>query len=485
MEVHIERGRIRAILPNTLGVTIRTENSVFNFPGAVLLPGFVDSHCHVVGFGTRLLNLSLHNASSAAMCVELLRNAPVSGEGWILAMGWNETNWNGNRVPDKSLLDEYFADVAVVAMRVDGHSSWVNSEALRRAKLHSATGILRESETQRVLATMPEPSLTELQQRIILAGNYCLQKGITEVHDMDVSPQWIEAFRDLAERGALPIRVQSFVSAQNDEWSHQGLLPSGGEFHRLAGIKVYSDGALGSGTAALLEPYRDEPSSLGTLLLTSEQIVAKVSIALDAGWSCIAVHAIGDRAAREVLDAFEAIRSLQDGKDVVLRMEHAQIVSEADVERLAKLNVWCSVQPSHAISDAAMVEQRLNASQMKNAYRWKSFIDAGCRITAGSDFPIELPDPLLGIDAFVRRIPHGSNHSWYDRECITVNQSLQAFTSWGHQAADLGYRRGSVEVGFDADLVVLDTNPTTCKPENLSEIKILATFVAGHLRYCL
>jgi predicted amidohydrolase YtcJ len=485
MEVHIERGRIRAILPNALGVTIRTESSVFNFPGSVLLPGFVDSHGHVIGFGTRLLQPSLHNATSAEMCVEILRNATFPDEGWILAMGWNETNWIGGRIPDKTILDEYFPDVAVVAMRVDGHSSWVNSEALRRAKLDSSTGILYETETQRVLASMPEPSLEELQKCITLTGDYCVQKGITEVHDMDVSPRWIDAFRDLAERGALPIRVQSFVSAQNDEWALQGVLPSGGEFHRLAGTKLYSDGALGSRTAALLEPYNDDPSSLGTLLLTSEQIVAKVSKALDAGWQCIAVHAIGDRAARKVTDAFETIRRLPNGSDVVLRMEHAQIVSESDVERLARLNVWCSIQPSHAISDAAMAEQRLNSIQMKNAYRWKSFIDAGCRVAAGSDFPIELPDPLLGIDAFVRRIPHGANHSWYDGECITVNQSLQAFTSWGHQAADLGYRRGSVEVGFDADLVVLDTNPTTCKPENLSGIRVLATFVAGQLRYCL
>lgn len=483
MEVHIERGRIRVIRPTVTGVTIRTEGSVFTFPGAVLLPGFVDNHGHVVGLGTRLMQPSLHDATSADMCVQTLRSAPVSKEGWILAMGWNETNWSVGRVPEKSILDEHFPDVSIVALRADGHSSWVNSEALRRAKIQSSSGILRESDTQCVLASMPDPSVADLQRAITLAGDYCLRKGITEVHDMDVSPQWIEAFRDLAERGALPVRVQSFVSAQNDEWSNQGLLPSGGEFHRIAGIKLYADGALGSRTAALLDSYVDDISNSGTLLLAADQIVAKVRMALEAGWPCIAIHAIGDRAAREVAEAFERIRALPEGRDAVLRMEHAQMMDDTVVERLANLNVWCCVQPYHAVSDAAMAEQRLNSSQLRNAYRWKSLMDAGCRIAAGSDFPIELPDPLLGIDAFVRRTPRGSGRTWFGGECITADQALHAFTIWGHQSAGVGYRRGSIEVGFDADLVVLDDDPRTCDPEMLSEISVLATFVSGKLQY--
>ena len=482
MELHIERGRIRAILPNTSGVVVRTETDTFEYPGATVLPGFVDNHVHVLGLGSRLSLPSLHNATSIEECIDILKGHEPDGE-WIHSMGWNQELWKDPTLPGISALDNAFPDRPVTASRVDGHAIWLNKAARERAGISEDTAVLIDEEMDPVWAAMPDLTDEQIENRLLLAGAEFAMNGITEVHDMDVAPRIVEISRRLAETSKMPVRVQSFVSSQHDEWDKAGLLPAAGEQQRTAGIKLYSDGALGSRGAALLAPYQDDPDNVGRLLLSSEQIVNSCRKALDAGWWCIAVHAIGDAAVRTVLDAYETVRGWEDGQDVVLRIEHAQHTHADDVKRMADLNVFACVQPLHCTDDAAMAEARLGNDRLNDGYRWRSLLDAGVRMAGGSDAPIASHDVRKSLHAFVNRIPQGAKEAWQPHECITIDEALQAFTVDAHASADVDYRRGTIEIGADADLVILDRDPRTTPPKELADIKVLATFMAGQRRY--
>ena len=482
MELHFERGRVRAILPNTTGVVIRNETSTFEYPGAVVLPGFVDNHVHVLGLGQRLTLPSLHEAQSAEECVQILLDADVNEHGWIHAMGWNQERWSDPRLPDASLLDEAFPNTPVIATRVDGHAMWVSAEASRRATVEHKP-ILIDDEMIPLWAALPDPSREEIIRRIERAGAEFARHGITEVHDMDVHPDIVEIMREIAETGRIAMRVQSFVSAQHNEWAEAGLLPAAGEIQRTAGIKLFADGAVGSRGAALLAPYSDDPDNTGLVLKTREEMIDACRAAIDAGWWCVAIHAIGDAAVRNVLDAYEVVRSWDDGKEILLRIEHAQHVHQHDVQRFADLNVFACVQPSHCTSDAFMAEKRLGTDRLTDAYRWRSLLKAGVQVAAGSDAPIESPSVLAGLRDFVRRHPKGADHPWQPQECLSMTEALTAFTQTAHASADVDYRRGEIAIGNDADVVVLDRDPNTCPPEELVNIRVLATFMAGQQRY--
>lgn len=477
MELHFERGRIRAILPGSGdGVVIRNETSSYTFPGATVLPGFVDNHLHLMGLGQRLMMPSLHTATSPQECVEiLLRSADQRPTAWLRAMGWNQERWSPSEMPEAHWLDEAFPEVPVVASRVDGHAFWVNAEASRLAGVpHRA--VVVDTDMDPFWAALPRPDAATITNYLETAAAHLSAFGITEVHDMDVAPSVVDVLRSLVESGRFPIRVQSFVSAQNNEWEIAGLLPAAGEIQRTAGLKLFADGALGSRGAAMLAPYTDDPSTSGAILKTADQIAAVARQALDAGWWCLAVHAIGDAAVREVLDAYTIVRSWPDAQDLVLRIEHAQHMQATDVARCADLGVFACVQPSHCTSDAAMAERRLGADRLGDAYRWRSLLDAGVRLAGGSDAPIESASVLAGLADFVGR-------RWQPHERITIDEALQAFGRMAHASADVDYRRGTIALGFDADVVVLDRDPTTCAPEELASIRVLATFMAGQCRY--
>lgn len=343
--------------------------------------------------------------------------------------------------------------------------------------------VLVDAEMDPVWKAMPIASNEEIKRNILAACDACLREGITEVHDMDVATTWLEPMRELAEAGTLPLRLQSFVRAQHNEWHESGVLPMGGEFLRICGVKMYADGALGSHGALLQSPYADRTLTSGICLLTVKEMADRARLALDAGWWCISTHAIGDAAVRNVLDAYAEVRSWSDGRDVLLRIEHAQHVHPDDVPRFAELNVVACVQPTHCLSDATMAERRLGDERLAWAYRWRSMLDAGVTLGAGSDFPIEPPSPLAGIDAFVRRIPTGHSQAWQPQERITRDEAFDAFTRAAHMTAEMDFRRGQLVAGMDADMAVLDRDVLTCADDDIRSTRVMATFVAGRRRF--
>lgn len=482
-ELHFERGRIRAVLPSPHGSVIRTETETYEFPGCHVMPGFVDSHAHLLGLGERLTLVSLHDATSADECVRRIANAPVQG-GWVRAMGWNQELWDVPEMPTAAMLDAVLPDTPVVAYRVDGHAVWVNTAAIPdpTAEAVGYQGVYVDDEMFDIIRSVPPYTQEEMERMYEAAALHCAEHGITEVHDMAVAPEWLEPLRALAERGALAVRVQSLVFGQHDEWAEAGLLPAVGEFLRVCGVKMFADGALGSRGAALLSPYADADTS-GTLSLTADRIVDAARRAIDAGWPMLGIHAIGDAANRVVLDAYERVRALPGGRDITLRIEHAQHVHPDDVPRFADLDVVAMVQPTHCTSDAPMAEKRLGPDRLSWGYRWRSLLDAGVRIAGGSDFPIEPADPFAAIDAFCRRIPIGTHTSWQPQECITREEAVLSMTSWAHQVADVDFRRGRIAEGYDADVVVLDRDVMSCADDAVSGTVVMATFTGGKLRY--
>lgn len=495
--IHVANGKIAHTEPADGFVEIRSERFSHRYDGAFACAGLVDSHAHVFGLGIGLSNANLSEAQSEAQVVRMLANSlPTRGD-WIMGNRWNQELWDVPSWPSRNLLDEAFPSVPVALRRVDGHALWVNSEALRRAGVDAATpnppggeilkdekgnptGVLIDEAMSLVLSAIPEYTPEQQQAIADKAATACASMGLTEVHDMDVHPALLPLWRAKAEEGSLPIRLQSYVSGQKDEWSREGLLPAVGEFLRVAGIKLYSDGALGSRGALLLEPYSDAPTSLGLALLSEELMLQKVEAITEAGFD-VAIHAIGDAAVRSVLNVYEKVRK-NTGTESILRIEHAQNVHPDDLPRIAQYDVRCAVQPIHCTSDAPMARKRL-AERCRYAYPWRSLLSAGARIAGGSDFPIESGNPFLGIDAFVRRTPEAEDIPWFAEECLSRAEALAAYTSWAHALADQDYRRGTIAPGFDADITVVDRNILTCPQEDIASTQAVATYAAGIRRH--
>lgn len=501
--INVLRTRIHSIQPNEYpGVVIRTEHHTHTFPGCYVLPGLVDSHLHVVGLGMTLSGLTLFGLRSIGECIYVIKKFAESGNNlrgdWITGMGWNQELWSDSRMPTRQELDEHFPDVPVYLRRADGHSAWVNSEALRRAGITTSTPnpnggeILRESSGQAsgvlidnamelVANLLPDYSEQQLESFILTALNDCAKKGLTEVHDMDVPIEYVQKFRTMAESGVLPCRVISWIRGQNWEWKNHGLLPAGGEYQQTKGVKFFADGALGSRGAALIEPYSDAPTH-GLFLLTHEELYERCKLALEQGFHC-STHAIGDAANRMTLDVYGRLRSegIAD-KDTLLRIEHSQIVHPDDVGKFKQYDITAPVQAIHCTSDATMAESRLG-ERCNYAYPWLTLQNLGITMSGGSDAPIESNDPIKGIHAFCYRRANGTNQPWYPNEIINRKDAISAYTINAHKAGDVAYRRGIIKQGMDADFTILDRDIYQCDEEELLETKIIATISGGIIRY--
>ncbi|MBS1537134.1 MAG: amidohydrolase family protein [Bacteroidetes bacterium] len=497
--IRIERGRIQSVEPMLGGVRIISEAGIDFYPDCWALPGFVDSHAHIFGLGSRLQGLSLYDAKSADECIGKAIMHPTTRGGWVVGMGWNQQLWKIKEYPTVQLLDLVFPDVPVYLSRADGHAAWVNSTALKIAKISASTrnptggliqkdsngnptGILIDNAMDLVRKHIPLYTEQEHIEMLTSAAEHCISHGITEVHDMDVAHHLLPIFSRLAERAELPIRVQSYVKAQGNEWMKEGLLPAVGEFFRVCGLKYFADGALGSRGAALLEPYSDAPETKGLFLLTEKELYRKAKVGIEYQWD-ISTHAIGDAANRMVLNVYERLRKegIAD-PNTILRIEHAQIVHPDDLYKFAEYQVTAAVQPIHCISDAPMARVRLG-KRCEYSYPWRTLRNSGIAISAGTDFPIESADPLLGIDAYVRRVPFGEKKSWFEKECITRQEALFSYTLWAHEASGMSYRRGIIQPKYDADIVIHNKNLVTCPINEITSALVVATYTAGTLRY--
>lgn len=465
---------------------------VERFPSSVIVPGLVDAHAHVASLGRSLSVVSLLGAASEAEAVARVKAAPPSAfmGGWLMGRGWDQNDWPGQQFPARAELDALYPTTPVYLSRVDGHAAWVNGEALRRAGITAATAdpaggrIVRDAKGEPTgvlidnamdLVKLPSPSDQELQRWLKRALETCARLGLTQVHDAGMDLRTLRLLQQWDMLNALPVRLYVMADGQGDEaelFADMGLFK--GRKLELKAVKLLLDGALGSRGAALHAPYSDEPASKGLLLLTPEEFQRRARLFSERGFQ-VAVHAIGDRANTLVLDTLAALEPRRH------RVEHAQVLTEADVARFAKHGLVASFQPTHATSDMPWAAARLGPERTKYAYAWKTVLSSGARVAFGSDFPVEDPNPLLGLYAARTRQDASGQPAggWMPEQVLSGEEALAGFTTGAAWAAFAEDRRGMLKEGFDADFVVLPIDPVSDAPRSLLDAKVQVTVVDG------
>jgi predicted amidohydrolase YtcJ len=455
---------------------------VVDLRGRCVVPGFTDSHVHFPTWSLGQRDLSLDGVASLTEALDRVSGSEPQ-RGWFRGHGWRSASWEAE--PTKAALDEVTGDTPAALWAKDLHSLWLNSAALALAQgdldveggvverddSGEPTGVLREEAAWRFRERFP--SVPEDEWVEVVRGGVKLahSRGVTAVHDKD---GWIgapEIFQRLAEREGLTLRVwQSLPWRKLPELEGLGLRSRfGNEFLRLGYLKVFMDGTLGSQTAWMLD-------GSGVRITSGEELAEIVRRAARAGWP-VGVHAIGDRANREALDAFEATKDEWQPRGLRPRVEHAQCLDPADLPRFAELGVACSVQFSHAPSDRDLAE-RFWPELLDGAYAFRSLLESGAVLANGSDAPIEELDPLAGIRAGVTRTID-DRPGWRMQEALTVEQALHATTVAPAWVAGDERTRGKLVPGYLADLVVLSRDLVECPADELESVEVVATMVGG------
>ncbi len=455
--------------------------------GRCVLPGFSDAHVHFPTWALAQRQVRLEGCRSLDEAVARVRDAAATATPgrWLIGFGWRSGDWRPQVEPSRHDLDPVTGDVPTALWAKDDHSLWLNSAGLARAGGDLAvpggvvergddgepTGLLREESAWRFRARYLDVSEDEYVEAVRAGIRIAHARGVTAVHDKDGWLGAVRIWQRLHADGLLTLRVwQSVPHEQLDELEALGLRSGiGDDLFRIGYLKAFMDGTLGSGTAWLLD-------GSGVVITSGEELAHLVRRAAEAGWP-LAVHAIGDRANREALDAFEATRPAWQPRGLRQRVEHAQLLHPDDLPRFAALGIACSVQFSHAPSDRDLADERW-AGKTNGAYAFRSLLDSGATLVNGSDAPIEELDPLLGIRAAVARTLD-ERPGWHPEQALTVEQALRASTAGPAWLAGDERRRGKLLPGYLADLVVLDRDPVACHPDELADVTVVATMVGG------
>ncbi len=468
--------------------------------GKTLLPGMIDGHGHVMGLGAQLLLLDLSATTSLDEALAKIKAyADANPTKWIIGRGWNQETWKLGRFPTAAELDRAVSDRPAWLQRVDGHAAWANSRALQVAGVTAATkdpaggrierdargapsGVFVDGATALIDKFVPRQTPRERNAAFLAAQDRLLSLGITATADMGTSvDDWL-TYRRMADLGQLRIRIMSYASGVETALAVAGQGPTPwlyGDKLRMGGIKLYADGALGSRGAWLKAEYSDAPGQKGLGFLTDDQLLNMMTRGAMDGFQ-IAVHAIGDRANQQVLDAVEVLSDTYKD-DRRWRIEHAQIVDPKDLPRFAKLGVIASMQPVHQTSDMKMAEARLGPDRLAGAYAWKTMLRDGTRIAFGSDYPVESPDPWAGwAVAFTRTDANGQPFGgWRIEEAVTREQGWAGFTTGAAWAGFAEKQIGRLAPGMRADFIIVDRDPLLASPADLRGTQVLETWVGG------
>ncbi len=489
---------------DVLAMAGRSDEKI-DLGGKTVWPGLVDAHLHLQNYalGLQMVNCETDTRQECLRRVAERGKETLPGK-WVRGHGWNQNNWPegfGSRAD----LDQVTPDNPVYLTAKSLHASWANSKALELAGINANTpdpkdgrigrdasgapnGILFESAMELMEAALPEPTVSEVRQAILDAQPILWQLGLTGVHDFD-PVECFAALQMLQQEDRLRLRVlKGIPSSRLGEFEALGLRTGFGDaMLRLGSLKLFSDGALGPHTAAMLAPYENDPGSTGMLFLTSQEILEYGREAARHGIS-LAVHAIGDRANREVLDAYEQLRQFEQENNLPHlrhRIEHVQALHPNDLPRLAQLDVIASVQPIHATSDMHMADQYWG-ERSNLAYAYNSLLESGAHLVFGSDAPVESLNPFWGLHAAVTRCRMNGEpqpEGWHPEQRVPLLNGLKSFTTGPAYAARLENRLGKLSTGALADLIVLDSDPFTIDPHELYRLHPAQTMVAGDWVY--
>lgn len=468
--------------------------------GKTLVPGMIDGHGHVMGLGAQLLRVDLSQTNSLDEALSRLRSyAAANPTKWILGGGWNQERWKLGRFPTAAELDSAIGDRPAWLERVDGHAGWANSRAIAAAGVSMATkdpnggriergaggkpaGVFVDAAMDFITKTIPAPTPREQNAAFLAAQERLLSLGVTAAADMGTTqPDWL-TFRRMGDLGLLKLRILSYAAGVDTALAVAGQGPTPWLYAdklRMGGIKILADGALGSRGAWLKADYADAPGNKGLIFLNDDQLLNNMIRGSMDGFQ-LAVHAIGDRANQQVLDAIEVLAETYKG-DRRWRIEHAQIVDPKDLPRFGKFGTIASMQPVHQTSDMHMAEARLGEARLAGAYAWRSMLQNGSRLAFGSDFPVESPDPWAGWAAsFTRQDASGQPFGgWRPQEAVTREQGWAGFTTGAAFAGFAEDKIGRIAVGMRADFLIIDRDPLLASAGDLRATKVIETWVGG------
>lgn len=497
------------------------ETEIIDAKNQFLMPGFIEGHGHFSGLGSSLQNLNFLKTKSWAEIVKMVEEKAKTSnkDEWIIGRGWHQEKWSD---PDEQLFEGYpghqkLSDVStenpVVLFHASGHGLFANKKAMDiagisketpnpfggrivRNKDGEAIGMFEEramgpirSAYNEYLSTLNEAELHDIWlEGITLAENECLRKGITSFQDAGSSFKEIEDYKKMAENGDLDLRLWAMLRHSSTQMkgkaSKSRVVGAGDNFFTCRAIKTEVDGALGSYGAWLLEPYADKAGFVGQNTTEISEVDKIADIAFESDMQ-LCVHAIGDRANKEVLDIIEKKFSReQKGKDLRWRIEHAQHVDPIDIPRFKELGVIAAMQGIHCTSDALFAENRLGNQRAKEgAYAWRSFLDAGVVIANGTDAPVEDVDPIESFYASVTRKRVDNGFEFFKEQSMTREEALYSYTLGNAFAAFEENEKGSLEVGKFADIVILSKDLINCPDDEIMQTKVLYTIVNGKIKF--
>lgn len=483
-----------------------TAKERIDLNGKYVVPGFTDNHTHFLSAGYGLSSVKLKDAMTKEAFIRRIalfcKERP--GSGWILEGNWDHENWGGE-LPSREWVDSVTGDHPLFVSRYDGHMAFANSKAMQLAGINKntvspaggligkdangePTGIVKDAAMGLISKAIPQPTPTELDAYFDAAVQHALERGVTHVNDMNSYGGWLdlETYRRAEAKNTMKLRMYSFVPlaswAKMDSFVQKN--GRGNDMLKWGGLKGYVDGSLGSTTAWFHQHYLDEPTSTG-LTVTDTGLIRKWVMGADKASLHVAVHAIGDRANDFILSVYKDVANANGDRDRRFRVEHAQHVTGAAIDNFATQGVVASMHPYHLFDDGIWAHKRLDSTQLKGTYAFRSMIDKGVVLSFGSDWPVAPIDPLFGIYAAVTR-QTGDNKNpggWLPQEKTTVEEALRAYTYGNAYGSFLEGKTGILKQGFYADFTVLDENMFTVAPENIRNIKVIMTVVNGKQVY--
>jgi len=488
------------------------ETKIMDLDGHFVMPGFNDAHMHLASAGLEKMNVNMVGAKTLDEFRDRLR-AKVEAAGpaeWVVGEGWDETLWPVKVLPTRWDLDEVSGNHPVYLERVDGHIGVANTRALQLASVTVASrdpeggkidrddsgtpnGILREKAQEAVQAVIPKPTHEKRQQAIELALADLASHGVTSAQDYS---QWddFRIYEELEHDGKLTARISEwlpFDDSIEDLNKKRDSHPASDNMLHTGMLKGFMDGSLGSKTAALLEPYSDDPKNSGLPQYEAAKLNAMTKERVLAGYQ-IGFHAIGDKGVQLALDAFaEAEKAAKDAKvkavdggtDYRLRIEHAQVTTPQQILRFKELKVIASMQPSHLLTDMNWAESRLGTKRAEHSYAWAEFLRRGVVLAFGTDYPVEPVTPFRGLYAALTRMSEDGRKSYYPAQKLNIEQAITAYTTGAAFAEFAEKQKGKLEPGMLADFVVLDQDITAALPPKILGTKVLRTVVGGKTVY--
>lgn len=491
---------------------INKATKVIDLEGKLMLPGFIDGHTHFISGGFHLIGLKLHDLTSKKDFVEAIKNYVKGKEGrWITGGRWDHENWHDKTLPTKEMIDPFTPKTPVFLKRYDGHMALANSYALMLAgitkdtpspegglivkdpKTGEPTGILKDNAMDLIDNIIPEHSDTEYSEALTAALNEAKRFGVTGIEDMSYTTdesfqRQLRTYQNFEKEGKLTVRVATRMPIKTyKKFLKDGIEYNfGDDFITLGTLKAYADGSLGSSSAWFFESYAGDKDNYGLPNdIFQNGNFEKWALDADNHKLQICVHAIGDKAVSSTLDVVEKMEKENPNWDRRFHIEHAQHLRPQDITRMARLGTIASVQPTHLMEDGNWAENRIGKERLKYMHPYNSFLKAGVIVDFGTDFPVVTLNPLVGLYiAVTRRTSDGKNPNGLEpQEKISIEQAIKCYTLNSAYAEFQENKKGSIEPGKLADLIVLDKDILTINPVKIKDVKVDMTVLGGKIIY--